>query len=533
MITLKKEFPESHDDWRLLRVYVYYRLVLAVLLVALFTVSPASPLLGSNNPKLFLISSVSYLMLAVSSLIFNKKYQSKPRIQAFFFILIDILVITLIMHANAGPTAQLSMLYLVMVAAGNILLPGKQGSMIAAISALAVLYEQFYFILTTTENISRENLGQASLLGLSFFAVALFSQLISHRFRQMEALALQRSIEVESLQKLNEQIIDRMHTGIIVVNHERQLLLMNSAANQLLGIHDFFIGTSLKDMSNTIDVGLIAWRQNLMMRPLTFKNQPGYPEIHVSYMKLGITNPNPDVLIFLENTAQMTQKAQQLKLASLGRLTASIAHEIRNPLGAISHASQLLIESDNIIGADKRLLTIIEQHCIRVNSIVEKVLQLSRRQKSSPELLDLSTWIQGFIQEYLSVSNKKQILLNTHEDVYIRFDQDQLYQVVNNMVSNGLYYSQKNHNDSVKILIGIDELNGLPYIEVYDFGPGVGLEQQKNLFEPFYTTEKTGTGLGLYLSRELCEANQAHLDYLPQEHGACFRVTFSHPNRLI
>ena len=182
MITLKKEFPESHDDWRLLRVYVYYRLVLAVLLVALFTVSPASPLLGSNNPKLFLISSVSYLMLAVSSLIFNKKYQSKPRIQAFFFILIDILVITLIMHANAGPTAQLSMLYLVMVAAGNILLPGKQGSMIAAISALAVLYEQFYFILTTTENISRENLGQASLLGLSFFAVALFSQLISHRF---------------------------------------------------------------------------------------------------------------------------------------------------------------------------------------------------------------------------------------------------------------------------------------------------------------------------------------------------------------
>ena len=104
MMTLKKEFPESHDDWRLLRVYVYYRLVLAILLVALFTASPAAPLMGSNNPKLFLISSVSYLMLTVSSLIFNKKFQSQPRIQAFFFILIDILVITLIMHANAGPT---------------------------------------------------------------------------------------------------------------------------------------------------------------------------------------------------------------------------------------------------------------------------------------------------------------------------------------------------------------------------------------------------------------------------------------------
>ncbi len=527
------EQSESHDDWRLLRVYVYYRLVLAALLVALFTISPASPLLGASNPELFLAASLGYLFLTVLSLILNKKFQSQPRLQAFFFILIDILAITLIMHANAGPSVQLSMLYLVMVAAGNILLPGKQGSMIAAIAAIAVLYEQFYFILTTTENISRESLGQASLLGLSFFAVALFSQLISHRFRQMEALAQQRSIEVKNLQKLNEQIIDRMHTGIIVVNHERQLLLLNAATKQLLGTDDFFIGTALKDISNIIDAGLLAWRQNLMMRPLTFKNHPGYPEVHVSYMKLGMSNPLPDILIFLENTAQMTQKAQQLKLASLGRLTASIAHEIRNPLGAISHASQLLIESDNLVGADKRLLTIIEQHCIRVNSIVEKVLQLSRRQKSSPQLLPLLSWLQDFITEYLSASTHKQITLQSTDDVSIRFDPDQLYQVVNNMVTNGLYYSQKHNNDAVRIIIGIDDISALPYIEVYDFGPGVAPEQQKHLFEPFYTTEKTGTGLGLYLSRELCEANQAHLDYLPQEQGACFRVTFSHPNRLI
>ena len=529
----KIHFPESHDDWRLLRVYVYYRLVLAILLVSLFTVSPALPLLGANNPKLFLISSISYLMLTVISVILNKKFQSQPRIQAFFFISIDILAITLIMHANAGPTAQLSMLYLVMVAAGNILLPGKQGPMIAAIAAIAVLYEQFYFILTTAENLSRENLGQASLLGLSFFAVALFSQLISHRFRQMEAIAVQRSIEVVNLQKLNEQIIDRMHTGIIVVNHDRQLLLINVAAKHLLGIDNFFIGSSLKDLSDSIDTGLIAWQQQLMTRPLTFKNQPGYPEINVSYMKLGATSLHDNLLIFLENTAQLTQKAQQLKLASLGRLTASIAHEIRNPLGAISHASQLLAESENIAGADKRLLTIIEQHCIRVNNIVEKVLQLSRRQKSSPQLLDLTTWLSDFIHEYLSVLDKKNIMLETQENTSIRFDPDQLYQVINNMVSNGLYYSQKNNENSVKIVVGVDTINGLPYVEVYDFGPGVDIEQQKNLFEPFYTTEKTGTGLGLYLSRELCEANQAHLDYLPQEQGACFRITFSHPNRFI
>jgi two-component system sensor histidine kinase PilS (NtrC family) len=119
------------------------------------------------------------------------------------------------------------------------------------------------------------------------------------------------------------------------------------------------------------------------------------------------------------------------------------------------------------------------------------------------------------------------------EEITVRFDQDQLYQVLNNLVSNGLFYSKKNHHDTVNIVAHIDAINDLPYIEVYDFGHGVNIEQQKNLFEPFYTTEKAGTGLGLYLSRELCEANQAHLDYLPQEQGACFRITFSHPNRLI
>ncbi len=534
MSTQPTFFPESHDDWRLLRVYVYYRLVLALLMVGLFTFTPAAPLLGSQNPKLFLFASIGYLALTVSSLILNKNLQSQPRLQAFFFILIDILAITLIMHASGGPTPQLSMLYLVMVAAGNILLPGKQGPMIAAIAALAVLYEQFYFILTTSQSISTENLGQTSLLGLSFFAVALFSQLISHRFRQMEALAYQRSIEVEHLQKLNEQIIDRMHTGIIVINDERQLLLLNEASKQLLGLPHILMGTALKDLSSTIDAGVLAWRRNLMMRPLVFKNQPAYPEISVSYMRLGTDKSHTNILIFLESTAQTTQKAQQLKLASLGRLTASIAHEIRNPLGAISHAAQLLSESNEIAGADKRLLTIVEQHCLRVNNIIETVLQLSRRQKSSPQLIQLKDWLENFIDDYTSSSHKDiTINISVLEGIAIRFDPDQLYQVLNNLVSNGLFYSKKNNHDTVNIVANIDTINDLPYIEVYDFGQGVNTEQQKNLFEPFYTTEKTGTGLGLYLSRELCEANQAHLDYLPQESGACFRITFSHPNRLI
>lgn len=526
-------FLESHDDWRLLRIYVAYRLVLAFLLLILFSVNPNNPLVGSNNPSLFLSTAIIYLFLATSSFILSKKLRTEPRLQAFFFILIDIIAITFIMHANGGPTAQLSMLYLVMVAAGNILLPDKRGPLIAAVAALAVLYEQFYFILTNSEHISAENLGQASILGLSFFAVAVFSQLISHRFRQVEALAIYKSLEVENLQKLNEQIINRMHTGVLVVNEKRHLLLLNTAAKQLLGIENIAIGCNLNNISTILDKGLLAWQQNLMLKPLTFKSQPAFPELNVSYMKLESNNAD-NSLIFLENTIQMTQKAQQLKLASLGRLTANIAHEIRNPLGAISHAAQLLNESEDIKGADKRLLTIIEQHCHRVNTIIETILQLSRRQKSIPQLINLKEWLDNFIDEFSHTSlENKQIIFHTDAEVLIRFDTDQLYQVIYNMINNAFRYSAKNDHNTVEVIADINNINQLPYLEIYDLGPGVTLDNQKNLFEPFFTTEKNGTGLGLYLARELCEANQAHLDYIPQPEGACFRITFSHPNRLI
>ena len=142
------DFVESHDDWRLLRIYAAYRVVLAFLLVSLFSINPNNPLIGASNTLLFLTTSIIYLFVAALGLILSTKLRSEPRLQAFIFIIFDIVAITFMMHANGGPTIQLSMLYLVMVAAGNILLPGKRGPLIAAVAALAVLYEQFYFILT-------------------------------------------------------------------------------------------------------------------------------------------------------------------------------------------------------------------------------------------------------------------------------------------------------------------------------------------------------------------------------------------------
>lgn len=524
-------------DWRLLRVYVHYRVFLGMLLLGLYAfTSGKTSSVGATNNLLFLATGLSYLALALGSLIFSRRPVQETRAQAVMLLLTDILALTLMLHASGGLNSQFSMLFMVTIAAGNILLTGRMGAMVAAVASIGILYEQFYFALSQDDTITPQTLAQTSLLGISFFAVALFSQLISHRMRQGEALAEQRAEDIVGLQTLNEQIIQRMRTGIIVVNEARQILLLNDAARLLLGLNQApSMRQPLKAVSGLLEAALHAWRQNPTLRPIPFRNTEAAATVSASFAPLGGEGRSTNVLIFLEDTAQMTQQAQQLKLASLGRLAASIAHEVRNPLGAISHATQLLAESDALLGPDLRLLEIIQQHCKRMNGIIENVLQLSRRQVSSPELFHLCEWLEAFVEDFNGGRPKPaEISVICDENLQVRFDPKQLDQVVTNLVANGLRYSlQASGNETLMLRVGHLTLDGLPYLDIIDNGPGVPATVREHLFEPFYTTENTGTGLGLYLSRELCEANQARLDCMAHDApGACFRITFAHPGRL-
>lgn len=525
-------------DWRLMRVYVQYRGFLAVLLLGLYMLPGGKGLVGEDNPELFLSTSVAYLILTVGGVILSRRQERDLLMPAFMRLVLDIIALTLMVHASGGLTPQFAMLFLVTVAAGNILLTGRWGALIAAVAAFMILYEQFYFAVSQDFSLSPKALAQTSLLGLSFFAVALFSQLISLRMREGEALAAQRAEDIVGLQTLNAQIIQRMRTGILVVDHNRRLLLINDSARLLLALPaQGHIGQPLKSVSGLLEAGVHAWRQNPTLRPIPFRNREGAATITASFALLGGGDEHSNVLVFLEDTAQMAQQAQQLKLASLGRLAASIAHEVRNPLGAISHATQLLAESPQISGSDKRLLDIIQQHCLRMNGIIENVLQLSRRRGSNPELFNLQGWIANFNEEFNSGrAEPAQITLEEPATpLLVRFDPQQLYQVVTNLVANGLRYSrQVTGRNEIVLSTGHLALDELPYLDIIDSGPGIPAAAREHLFEPFYTTENTGTGLGLYLSRELCEANQARLDCLAREDqsGACFRITFAHPDRL-
>ena len=164
-----------------------------------------------------------------------------------------------------------------------------------------------------------------------------------------------------------------------------------------------------------------------------------------------------------------------------------------------------------------------------MNLVIENVLQLSRRRQSEPQLLDLKYWLHRFASEFRNASGPGQTLhIETNSGtIQTRMDPHQLTQVLTNLVQNGLRYSfQKNKVGQVWLRLFRDPESDLPILEIMDDGAGVPPEQVQHIFEPFYTTESKGTGLGLYISRELCESNQARLDYRPRETGgSCFRIT--------
>jgi two-component system sensor histidine kinase PilS (NtrC family) len=246
-------------------------------------------------------------------------------------------------------------------------------------------------------------------------------------------------------------------------------------------------------------------------------------------------NPHGDITLFLEDTGEIQQQAQQLKLAALGRLSASIAHEIRNPLGAISHAAQLLGESSDLDPADRRLTGIIHNHCQRMNGVIENVLEMSRRRLPSPVRLNLTEYLNDFADSYRETAgNVCMELCVDSPDTEVRMDRRQLDQVLTNLVANAARHSCAHSGTPyVRIEGGVDPRTERPFVSVIDRGPGVSEAEAEKLFEPFYTTEASGTGLGLYISRELCEANQARLGC--QAHtdgGSCFRITFAHPDRI-
>jgi len=285
-------------------------------------------------------------------------------------------------------------------------------------------------------------------------------------------------------------------------------------------------------LPSSILEGLQLWRQNRIRSLPAVQLENGGPNVRISFSPVRLNDPEGFATIFIEDNGEIEQQAQQLKLSELGRLSASIAHEIRNPLAAISHAAQLLQESPNLARGDERLTAIIHNHTRRMNAVVENVLLLSRRQAPVPERIRLRDLVESFCREFSEAETGVTFQIDIVPiETEVRVDVRQIKQVLTNLATNAQRHGGA-HTTTVRFAGGLDPLSDRPVLQIIDNGSGIPEEQEKNLFEPFHTTQLKGTGLGLYLSREICAANQARLSYSRDiQGGACFRILFTHPDR--
>lgn len=532
--------PEINQDttelsekkpWRALEFFNYYRLALTALILILIHIDILPAPFGKYNSALFQQTVYFYFSFSIAFLITNHYRKPGYTLQTYIQVLADIMAITLMFHAS-GPDSGVGLLLIVVIAGGSLLVPGITAYFFAAVATLTLFFEHFYSQLNNV--FETTYYFRTGMLGVVFFATAILSHTLASRTRKSEALATQRGIDLANLAELNEHIIHRMQSGILVVDDENRIRLGNASAKVLLGTYDFKNQPFLRDIAPQIHAQLQQWQINPARESTIIQSTESTASIIPRFAKLG-QFWKQGALIFLEDAAAMKQQVHQLKLASLGQLTASIAHEIRNPLSAISHAGQLLEESSDIDEKDKRLTEIIRNHAKRMNAIIENVLQLSRQDKAQPELFSLKPWLKDFLSEFVLTTNiaNEKIQLTLNDEIEVRFDPEHLHQILWNLCQNGIRHSADYpDNPKLEIHTGIDSETERPFLDIIDHGPGIDQSHINQIFEPFFTTESKGTGLGLYIARELCETNQARLDLIQEENkGACFRITFADPRR--
>ena len=525
--------PIAADErsWTALRYFSLYRIVISGLfaLLGVFAILPAN--FTEFNVRQFAVVACVYLLFAVVAQAAVERRWVAIRLQVYAQVLLDIVVITVFIRASGGVDGGFGILLVVAVAGGCLFVRPRAAIFFAALATLAVLSETIVGIWYL--DYPSASYTPAGLLGAVLFVTAMLSSVLAEQARRSEALAAERALDIENLSRINEYIVQRMRSGILVLDVAHNAVLVNEAATAMIVGGAEVAGGRPLQMPAQLDSAYRRWLSDEVNRKSPLDLETNGLEVIVSFTHLG-SGRSGGTLVFLEDAAEMRQRAQQLKLASLGRLTASIAHEIRNPLGAISAAGQLLSESPKLTEQDGRLTQIIGEHSQRMNHIIENVMTIGRRELAITENFPFRRWFEQFLAE---LQERKQLGAGDLQcdwldaDLVVRMDTSQLHQVLWNLCENGLRYSRK--PPLLSFRCGRTAGSARPYIDILDNGPGMSEKVAEQVFEPFYTGETSGTGLGLYIARELCESNQASI--VLTEHGSngcVFRINFAHPDRL-
>lgn len=495
-----------------------FRLILSLTLLFSFIFLYKEYWWQAENSSLFYKLALGYASFSVGVLIINTITKSALPVLHPVQIIIDISFIILLMHAAGGTQSGLGFLLIITIVTASLVSIGRLAFFYAAIATIGLLLEQSYQILEW--GMSAASYTQPAMLSITCFATAWLAFSYAKRIQDSEALASARGVDLENLAQVNALITQEMQDGVIVVDQDFIIRHHNLNAESLLALTKRNIDNlSLTLVSPEIGRVFHDWlngKETQQNSIVSIKNH----ELKLTLLPINQSR-SAGAVIFIQNWSQIQAAAQQTKLAALGRLTANIAHEIRNPLSAISHATQLLQE-DDISATHARILQIITDNIGRIDKIIKDVLELNRRDRTHKETILLNQFLTDFHRQFCAIEKipaaQFSLSLNLDDkksDVMVNFDQRHLTQILWNLCKNAWEHSKKTtslKNPSLQLNV-VRTADAILNIEIIDDGPGVAEPDRARLFEPFFTTKTTGNGLGLYISRELAEANGASLHY--------------------
>ena len=536
----------SSSSPRLLRLYASYRLFLSSLLLWLVQFDFAPAYLGSDNPSLFSITATAYIAATLISLpLFYLRRWQPSETALFAMLLVDIIAINLMMVASGGLAGSVGYLLMVTVAASATFLRTQLALSMAAIASfIPVSVSLSEFMLNGADE---SGVVRSGIFGILLFATAVIFIFLTKRLTMVQALAKSEAQAATRLQHLNDLVINKMLTGIVVFDADFRIEQLNDRASLLLGSVDgeklLARGDSLSQVPALVNY-YRDWKANPYRQLPNYHSPSSDIPLQISFSEVigdafnnSIHKKIRDTIMFIEDARTLSQHAQQLKNSSLGQLTSSIAHEVRNPLGAISHAAQLLNESQ-LPDQDQQLVDVVLRHSTRVDQLVRDILQLSRQKTPQIEITNIYENCQlskTQLEESRQFENPTIEIDSSAQTVSAPFDSSQLQQVLINLLSNVLRHSAlETGKPWAEIKFDYQQDMGLPMLKIYDRGSGVASNNRNKIFEPFFTTENQGTGLGLYIARELCEINFATLSYVYRgSSDNYFQIVFSDPAKQL
>lgn len=509
----------SDTQWRSLRYLNLYRFVLAgVLFVASEGIPSDRSLLLAEYAYLHAPTTAFYLLATTLAVIPLSRWQHWFGAQLTLHVTIDVVVLTILMFAGGGLRSGFGTLLLVSLAGAGLVGQGRLVLSYAALATLAVLGAEAYRVFGGA--LESNQFVQAGLLSAGFFATAVSARLLAKRVLANEELARKRGIALTNQTLISQRVIEEMQDGVLVVNEEGIVRQHNPRAEVMLGVREVK-EAPLAHYAPQLAAAFSVWRAGGINDFEPFRAEASGAILRARFIPT--ESSDREVLVFLEDMGRVHGRARQIKLAALGRLTANIAHEIRNPLSAISHAGELLTEERRGETHD-RLLRIVRDNTLRLERIVRDVLELGRRDRVHREAIEPVSFIALFIEEFCGKERivPSMITQKIALDSSLYFDRSHLHQVLWNLLANALRHCRREEG-SITVSVPHTVEGGFE-LHIVDDGEGIRDEQREHVFEPFFTTHSRGTGLGLYIARELCEANGARLELLDNAPGAHFCI---------